>query len=277
MRQLLSGLCLLLTLGSAAQAASDMPAQSVAPAGVITPDAGDSARLLPLTGAANVRDLGGLDSANGKIPSGRFVRSANLENLTLADRSTLYSDHVVLDIDLRTPDEDRAHPDALSHDPNVRYLPISLFGDTHVLSNVPPSLRQMYLDALQNNQPEFKQVFEAIAAAGQGGVLYHCTVGKDRTGMVSAMLLDLAGTPRNEIVHDYAVSAYYLKPVMASMQMQATLAKHPGLVALMGSPPDAIAAFLDELDTRYGGTAGYLKTIGVSDADIAKLRARLAS
>lgn len=276
MRPLLRGLCLLLTLAGAAHAAADVSTQTASPANAVEPNSADAARLVPLAGAVNVRDLGGLDGAHGPIPLDRFIRAANLAHLTAADRSTLYSHHVVLDIDLRTPDEERAHPDVLANDPAIRYLPISLLGKQLALSNPPPTLGALYRDTLEHHQAEFKQIFEAIADVGPGGVLYHCTVGKDRTGMVSALLLDLAGVPRDEIVHNYAVSAYYLKPMMASADMKALLAR-PGMAALMDSPPEAIEAFLDELDTRYGGTAAYLKTIGVSGDDIAKIRARLVS
>jgi protein-tyrosine phosphatase len=146
------------------------------------------------------------------------------------------------------------------------------------MSKMPSSLQEIYLDALDNHQAEFKQIFDAIAAtSGQGAVLYHCTAGKDRTGMVSALLLELAGVSRDRIVHNYAVSAYYLKPMMDSTGMGAAMAKNPALAAIMGSPPEAIEAFLDRLDSHYGGAAAYLQAIGVSAGEITKIRAQLAS
>jgi protein-tyrosine phosphatase len=89
------------------------------------------------------------------------------------------------------------------------------------------------------------------------------------------MLLDLAGVPRAEIVHNYAISAYYLKPMMASAAMQAMAQKSPNMKAMMGTPANAMEAFLDALDHQYGGTRGYLRKIGVSDANVLALQTRL--
>jgi protein-tyrosine phosphatase len=274
MRPLLRGsffIFLLAALTGQAVAAGS-PALADASLTMIEPDGADSNRVIPLEGALNVRDLGGLEGDHGAVPYGHFIRAANLVKLTAADRDALTKRDVVLDIDLRTADEDRAAPDSLATDPHIRYLPISLLGGQPMTR--PTSLRDMYIDALANDQLQFKQVFEAIAAAGQGGVLYHCTAGKDRTGMISAMLLQLAGVPRDQIVHNYAVSAYYLKPMISGAMAEA-MKKQPAIAALMGSPPDAIEGFLDALDSRYGGAAAYLQTAGVSTGDIARIRARL--
>ena len=262
--------CLLAML--AGPAVADSSTGTIVP--IVEPDVTDSSRVIPLEGALNVRDLGGIEGDHGAIPNDRFIRAANLATLTQTDRDILYKHNVVLDIDLRTDGEDRGAPDALAGDRHIRYLPISMFGNGPMTAPKTSSLRDMYLDALASDQPQFKQVFEAIAGAGDGGVLYHCTAGKDRTGMISAMLLELAGVPRERIVHNYAVSAYYLRPMMTGALGEA-MKKQPALAALMGSPPDAIEGFLDTLDTRHGGAAAYLQMIGVSADDIAKIRARL--
>ena len=95
--------------------------------------------------------------------------------------------------------------------------------------------------------------------------------------MISAMLLELAGTPRGEIVHNYAISAHYLEPMLLSPKMKEMLDKKPSMRAYFASPPEVIEGFLDVLDHQYGGTAAYLRSIGVSARDIAKLRSRLGS
>jgi protein-tyrosine phosphatase len=272
-------LCLLLAFATPALAASDTTAPAAPAIAMVEPDSADAGRVIPLQGAWNVRDLGGIEGAHGAVPQDHFIRAANLAHLTPEDRDTLYSHHVMLDIDLRTPGEEHASPDALAADPHIRYLPVSLLGEKPAaMSKMPSSLQEIYLDALDNHQAAFKQIFEAIAGvSGQGAVLYHCTVGKDRTGMVSALLLELAGVSREKIVHNYAVSAYYLKPMTDSTGMSAAMAKNPALAAIMGSPPEAITVFLDKLDGHYGGAAAYLQTIGVSAGDIAKVRAQLAT
>jgi protein-tyrosine phosphatase len=270
-----SSFCIGLLVALAGPAAADTATPSAPALIMVAPDSTDASRVIPLEGALNVRELGGLEGDHGAVPLDHFIRAANLAKLTAADRDALYKRGVVLDIDLRTAGEEQAAPDALVNDPHIRYLPISLLGSQPLTPSKMSTLRDMYVDALANDQLQFKQVFEAIAAAGQGAVLYHCTAGKDRTGMISAMLLQLAGVPRDQIVHNYAVSAYYLQPMISAATMSQMIKTQPAIAALMGSPPDAIEGFLDALDSRYGGSAAYLQAAGVSASDIAKIRGRL--
>jgi protein-tyrosine phosphatase len=241
------------------------------------PLAADLPRLIPLQGALNVRSLGGLRGRNGPIPDGSFVRAADLNRLTTADRDLLAARGVALDLDLRTAEEVGGAADPLAGDDRFRYVRISLLGTEKLdLASLPDALGPMYVQSLAANQPQFRQVFEHIAAQQDGAVLFHCTAGKDRTGMIAALLLSLAGVPRSEIVHNYTISAHYLEPMMKqSPQMVQMVRQNPRIVALMGTPADAIESFLDALDRQHGGARAYLRTIGVSDADVGRLLGRL--
>jgi protein-tyrosine phosphatase len=268
----------LLLLASPVLAHADQaaPATPLGTTATVAPDAADAQRLIPLQGALNARDLAGLKGSHGDIPANAFIRTADLSHLTAADRDTLAQRGLTLDVDLRTTDEATKSPDALAKDPRFKYVRISLLGDKPIdLAHLPPSLGPLYVRALASSQDQFRQVFDAMAEQKTGAVLYHCTAGKDRTGMITAMLLDLAGVPRAEIVHNYAISAYYLKPMMASAAMQAMAQKSPNMKAMMGTPADAMEAFLDALDHQYGGTRAYLRKIGVSDVNVLALQARL--
>jgi protein-tyrosine phosphatase len=267
---------LLLAAPMFAHADQAAPATTAATPTQASPDAADSKRLIPLQGALNVRDLSGLKGSHGDIPANSFIRTADLGHLTAADRDTLAQRGLTLDVDLRSTDEATKSPDLLAKDPRFKYVRISLLGDLPTdMTHLPPSLGTLYVQALSNNQQQFRQVFDAIADQKTGAVLYHCSAGKDRTGMITALLLDLAGVPREDIVHNYAISAYYLKPMMASSNMKAMVQKNPNMVALMGTPPDAMEMFLDAVDHQYGGARGYLHKIGVSDAEVAALQTRL--
>lgn len=247
-----------------------------APAGA-EPRAADAARLVPLEGALNVRGFVGLRGRQGPIPAGSFVRAADLNRLSAADRDALAARGVSLAVDLRTAEEVAAAPDQLASDARFRYARISLLGTEKLdLANLPDDLGTMYVASLDANQPQFRRVFETMAAQPDGTVLFHCTAGKDRTGMVAALLLSLAGVPRSDIVHDYAISARYLEPMMRISPQMATMARqNPKIIALRGSPAESIEAFLDALERRHGGAQAYLRKIGVSDADIGRLMARL--
>jgi protein-tyrosine phosphatase len=124
----------------------------------------------------------------------------------------------------------------------------------------------LYIHALRHHKSAFREVFRALADEREGAVLFHCTSGKDRTGLVAAILLSLAGVPREEIVHNYAISAQYLNPV--------PLVREPENAA-RESPPGAIEAFLRVLEDQYGGAYSYLRTIGVSETEVDALMARL--
>lgn len=94
--------------------------------------------------------------------------------------------------------------------------------------------------------------------------------------MVAALLLALAGVPRQDIVHDYAISAHYLAPMMRqSPQLAAMASQNPRILALQGSPAEAIDAFLEALERRHGGAAAYLRRIGVSEPELRRLMVRL--
>ncbi|KRG70585.1 tyrosine-protein phosphatase [Pseudoxanthomonas dokdonensis] len=254
----------------------------------VAPTADDAQRVMPLQGAWNVRTFAGLQGSHGPIPATAFVRTADLSGLTDADRDALAAAGVNLDIDLRTGDEETHSPDRLADDARFDYKRISLMGTEkmdlrQMMTSFPDSLGEAYVQWLSGNQAQFKQVFELIAAHDQGTVLFHCTAGKDRTGVISALLLDLAGVPASDIVHNYAISAHYLQDqprdnaMMA--EVMALMREHPEIASKMagmnGTAPENMQMFLDALYQQYGDAAGYLKTIGLSDGDIQRLRVRL--
>lgn len=233
------------------------------------PNAEDGARLIALEGAKNVRDLGGLQGKK-PIPKDRVLRTAGLTNLTPADLGALAKHDVTLDVDLRTPEEVAKQPDPLAKDPRVKYVNVSLLGEPPLDLTQYHTLGDLYVATLAKSQPQFKQVFQLIAAQPDGAVLYHCSAGKDRTGMVTAILLELAGVDRAAIVHNYAISASYLHD--ASKEF---VQRNPHLAYLIGTPPSEMAKFLDALAKEHGGARGYLAKIGVTAAEVDALSRRL--
>jgi protein-tyrosine phosphatase len=231
----------------------------------VEPAPEDVARALDLEGVHNVRDLGGLRGARGIIPPGRFLRAATLTHATSADRDALFARGVRHDIDLRTLFERAEASDTISHDSRFHYEHISLFGADIADWLHATSLHFLYDDALAHHQGSFRHVFHVLATQQDGGVLFHCTSGKDRTGLVTALVLDLAGVDRRTIVRDYAISSHYLRRTLdPDTRSQGT-----------SSPPSAIEHFLDAVDTRYGGTYAYLLQTGLPEAEIQELLARL--
>lgn len=254
----------------------------------VQPVAADAQRVIPLQGAWNTRTFAGLQGTHGPIPASAFVRTSDLGRLTAADRDALAAAGVTLDIDLRTADEQAQSPDLLADDARFAYQRTSLMGTEKMdlqkmMTTFPDSLGAAYVQWLDHSQPQFKQVFQRIAAEREGTVLFHCTAGKDRTGIIAGLLLDLAGVPRADIVHNYAISAHYLegqpKDSAMNAQIMELIRQNPEIgrkmVGMSGTAPENMEMFLVALHQQYGGAEGYLKSIGVSEAEIDQLKLRL--
>lgn len=259
-------------------------------------------------GTHNARDVGGIPLADGGVVrSGVLLRSDALGPLTESGVAALASSPVGVVIDFRT-DGERAHtPDNLAaripagREITVIDLPIlegatadmaaSLFsrnGGTPDPKAVDaalaalPTLADLYTGMLAHGAPAFAEVARRIAASSDdrpSAVLVHCTAGKDRTGVATAVMLDAAGADRAAIVADYADTAANLAgPWAEAMLGQMTRMGIPVTPALRelatGSPAAAIEAALAWIDTQ-GGSAAYLRSGGLTDAELAALRARL--
>jgi protein-tyrosine phosphatase len=119
-------------------------------------------------------------------------------------------------------------------------------------------------------------VMRAIAAAPAGGVLFHCHAGKDRTGLVAALLLALAGVPNATIAEDYALSQACLQPLFDQrLSQEPDPAKRERLARMIGAVPETMLGVLAHLDARHGGAERYLRGAGVAEADLDRLRRRL--
>jgi len=254
----------------------------------VQPVAADAQRVIALQGAWNTRTFAGLQGSHGPIPASAFVRTSDLGRLTAADRDALAAAGVTLDIDLRTADEQAQSPDLLASDARFAYQRTSLMGTEKMdlqkmMTTFPDSLGAAYVQWLDHSQPQFKQVFQRIAAERDGTVLFHCTAGKDRTGIIAGLLLDLAGVTRADIVHNYAISAHYLEGQPKDSAMNAKIMElikqNPEIgmkmAGMSGTAPENMEMFLAALHAQYGGAEGDLKSIGVSEAEIDQLKVRL--
>ncbi len=117
----------------------------------------------------------------------------------------------------------------------------------------------------------------AVVATGEGSVLIHCHAGKDRTGLVVALLLAVAGVDPALIAHDYALSNHYLQPWYDAMLAQHAddPARQKRMLADFNTQPQLMLDVLAHLDTHYGGICGYLLAVGLAEPEIAQLRTRL--
>jgi protein-tyrosine phosphatase len=232
--------------------------------------------LLHFPGLLNVRELGGHPTLDGATTRSRsLLRSDDLVQLTDAGVQALADYGVCTVVDLRWPAEvaARPHPMALG-ERQVRYHRISLLaGDEMEWASLSGECtKEMWKCAvLEHTRPQLKAVLEIIAGAAAGPLLFHCVAGKDRTGLIAALLLALADVEPDAIAADYAASTAHLAD--AYMQRYANLDRAEILEALR-CPEEGVHNMLAYL-AQYGGAAGYLRAIGLGDPTIARLRARL--
>ena len=242
------------------------------------PDVNDLTRALRIPNLHNVRDLGGLPTRDGQSTRWRsLVRSDNLTQLTPAGLQALHDYGVETVLDLRWAEERARFPSGYQPGANGRRLRhVSLLGDdpaswTERSRSAP--WEQWNRAVLDHAQPEMAAALRVIVDA-PGTVLFHCHAGKDRTGLIAALLLALADVEPDAIADDYALSAENLRAAWLAGQPEE---KWPEIIASLSCPPERIHAALAHVDERYGGPAGYAAAIGLSEAETRLLRARLRS
>lgn len=242
-------------------------------------------RVLGWDGCANSRDLGGYATADGRETRwGEVVRSDRLGDLTETGQAALVAHGIRTIVDLRMPSELASHPNPFA-DPahlgghGIAYVNISLVDPGSGSREHFATLADDYADMLDSFAGSIARILGAIADAPAGGVVIHCMAGKDRTGIVSALLLELVGVARETIGADYGLTAACLRPAEEEW-----LANGPGErahreAALVKYAPRAeiMPEVLAHLDERYGDAEGYLLTSGVSTEDIRRLRERMAA
>lgn len=233
-------------------------------------------KLYTVEGAQNVRDAGGYPTAEGGgMAAGRFVRAGSLAKLTGQGRKALAELGVNCIIDLRSSFEIRRDPDALDgiaadyyQIPMLDYIQSNLARGE--LSAFPTSMASMYRGLLDYSQEEFRRVFSLMASTSYQVVLFHCTAGKDRTGMTAMLLQELAGVDDRCIVEDYAKS----QELMGQITPPAKMPK--ALNYVLHARPETMRDTIDYLRVEYGGARGYLRRVGVTEAELERLFQKLS-
>lgn len=230
----------------------------------------------PLQGAFNFRDLGGLRAGPGlRVRSGALFRSDTLQALTDEDVVYLVERRgLELVVDLRRGAEAVEQGRGLMAASPVCYLNAPLFEAP--VSDLPPSEQSLafYLTHLGSPTSQVSTVVRIVCALAGHPVLVHCAAGKDRTGLVIAVLLRLAGVDDDEIVADYLRSGPAMERIIERFRGWPHYRDHMALVPpeLYRAEEHAITGLLAELDVRYGGAAGWARSRGITEGEIARLR-----
>jgi protein tyrosine/serine phosphatase len=252
---------------------------------------------IELEGAVNVRDLGGLPTEDGgEIVPGRMLRSDNLQGLTPSDVAKLVDDiGLTTVVDLRTVGEvELEGPGPLDAVPGVRHayhpvLPVlgsrtDAVAEALLVRKIAADAARYpddvtcghYLGYLEERPEEVAGALRSIATS-EGAAIVHCAAGKDRTGVVVALALTLAGVSPDVIVADYVATADRIEAVLDRLRVSKTYAADTSNrpVAAHTPRPETMKAFLEQLDVRYGGLAKWLAGHGFGEDDVSLLRTRL--
>ncbi len=226
-------------------------------------------RRLPLHGTDNTRDLGGYPVPGGYTVWGRTFRSDAPVNLTSEDVELLRELGITTHIDLRTREEVERRPSAVSNLPGFRYHHVDLCACMQMMPDSEEGVAISYFEMTQQAEP-MARIFRIIAGA-EGGLLFHCAAGKDRTGVVAAILLMLAGAERQELWADYILTAAYMRePVLKFLK------EDPDIPAYIVTPRiEYIEAFLNRFQAAYVSAEAYLRSIGISAEEIKSITQRL--
>lgn len=230
-------------------------------------------RHLKFAGTYNFRDVGGYPTHNGGTTRWRTLfRSDSPHRLSEADRAVLVGRGLRTAIDLRQAEEVAAAPNVFVSSPHVAYRHVPLLNDTPSMPEVLPTLVDIYRGILDERGEQVAAVLAALAVPGALPAVVNCTAGKDRTGLVVALLLGLAGVPEETIVTDYALSGACLAGVYLDEARQRAAAQGFSYDLLVLCDPDFMRATLAHLNQRYGGIEAYVRTAGLGDAEIDQLR-----
>ncbi|MCY1550622.1 Tyrosine-protein phosphatase [compost metagenome] len=146
------------------------------------------------------------------------------------------------------------------------------------MSETPFDMAQRYRDALDECGPQLAEVLRAIIAAPPGIVMFHCTAGKDRTGIVAALLLLIAGVDRSDIASDYALTAAAGDMIDQLRQRALDAGAQPDHIErVLASDARTMLVMLDHLDAAHGGIDTYLAHIGLTPSERTALADRLCA
>lgn len=227
----------------------------------------------------NARDLGGLPLADGGATrKGVFFRSDVPLSLNESDYQELERLGLTTVIDLRQPEELTRDPSCLVDRAGVEWHNVEVWG--RIDSKDGPSddydITAFYLAALDHAGAAFAQAVN-ILATSTGAALFHCTAGKDRTGLLALLLLELVGVPTDTIIEDFALTHDRIGPLRQRLLDDAEKrgVSREQFGRLLGATPDLIVPAIAHLHARYGGAEAYLKGHGVAEQTLSLIRNRM--
>lgn len=245
----------------------------------------DFARHVPLQAVHNFRDLGGYVGLDGKrLRSGILYRADGLQRLTPADVEVVAGLGIRTVVDLRTDDE-LASVGTFPRDRlAVQFHHVPILDVTWKAMEMPvfdravDFLHYAYVDMLETSRERFRDAFVTVVEAADEPVVFHCMAGKDRTGLLSMLLLGSLGVSNHDIAEDYGLTTAAIR------RFRDWVAEHhPDRLHFfdddashhMSSDPEAMRRLLSDIDVEHGGVVGLVSSMGVDTDVVTLLRRRM--
>ncbi len=221
-------------------------------------------RLLPLTSLTNARELGGYETQEGSYTkTHRYIRCATSKTVSSKDQEYLINYGLNCVLDLRGTNEVNqiAHP--LKNLPNVEYIHLDLFKNVQVEKAIDEfkDLGELYCFMIDHLQENIKAVFNIFYTHQDACILFSCSQGKDRTGVIAALLMDLAGCHMYDIIKDYTESYENNQEIIDEIIEVIPKEK----ASLFLSDPLYMMKMMDHLYEEYGSARGYFRILGLDD------------
>ncbi|MDX3238831.1 tyrosine-protein phosphatase [Streptomyces sp. ME03-5709C] len=244
--------------------------------------AGEAPRWVELAEVDNMRDLGGLPvRGGGTTRRGVVYRASTLQEATADDVELLLGRYELRTVlDLRGPDEAAREGHGLLADAAVRRINLPVSRVRALVTDTVPATTAddgdatgFYLGLLDGSGASLVSAARVVADADQHAVVFHCAVGKDRTGVLAALLLDAVGVPAAAVAADYALTAQRVVRLRARLTRLPSYRDLPAVEhAFMASEPRVMRRFLATLHTAHGGAGRWLRDRGLTAAELARLK-----
>jgi len=241
-------------------------------------------RELSIDGLVNARDLGGLVTKDGRrIREGVVVRSDNPRGLTETGQVELMQQigpRTVLDLrmEIESTHDGYVLKDSTVTVKNLPMTPLSGVNQAQIDAGAYDNLIDDYIGQIDVNGDSIAEALRHIADEDAHPVIVHCTAGKDRTGVVTAMLLDILGVAHEDIAADYHLTNANMEPIIERVR-NAPVYKENGLAYapqwIFDAQPETMIAFLARMTEIYGGAEQWALQRGITPAQIASIREHL--
>lgn len=214
----------------------------------------------------NMRDIGGYLAGNKEISYGKIIRSNFPDNITEEDMKELKKIGIKTVIDLRSEKEFKKKKSVFEDNKDFKLFHYSIYGDGKI-PNSSKEVSNSYMEMLKGKNIIYK-IFKTMVEE-TGGILYFCNAGKDRTGVITALIMMILGVDRKDIIADYTLSNVYMLEKLRDFE---TKSDNKEIKEIITPKIEYMEQFLEKFNQKYKSIDKYLAEIGIDNEDINKMK-----